>query len=128
MVKGLDLFSKRAIAESGIGDDAEAGVAAGPPVPKDEGWLDAPDRLDAPLVERTELVDFDEVESGPDVLDDRTDAPAKPERFDRCAPDIPLVEETARVLTDVDALLANDRPDVEVELVLVLFCEEEFCR
>jgi hypothetical protein len=34
MVKGLDLFSKRAIAESGIGDDAEAGVAAEPPVPK----------------------------------------------------------------------------------------------
>ena len=26
MVKGLDLFSKRAIAESGIGDDAEADV------------------------------------------------------------------------------------------------------
>jgi len=34
MVKGLDLFSKRAIAESGIGDDAEADVAEGPPVPK----------------------------------------------------------------------------------------------
>jgi hypothetical protein len=34
MVKGLDLFSKRAIAESGIGDDTEADVAAEPPVPK----------------------------------------------------------------------------------------------
>ena len=34
MVKGLDLFSKRAIAESGIGDDAEADVAAELPVPK----------------------------------------------------------------------------------------------
>jgi hypothetical protein len=34
MVKGLDLFSKCAIAESGIGDDAEAGVVVEPPVPK----------------------------------------------------------------------------------------------
>jgi hypothetical protein len=34
MVKGLDVFSKRAIAESGIGDDPEADVAAAPPVPK----------------------------------------------------------------------------------------------
>jgi hypothetical protein len=34
MVKGLDLFSKRAIAESGIGDDAELDVAAEPPVPE----------------------------------------------------------------------------------------------
>jgi hypothetical protein len=34
MVKGLDLFSKRAIAESGIGDDAEADEAAEPPVPE----------------------------------------------------------------------------------------------
>jgi hypothetical protein len=73
-------------------------------------------------------VDFDEVESGPDVLDDRTDVPAKPDRPDRCAPDIPLVEETARVLTEVDALLENDRLAAEVELGLVLLCEEEFCR
>jgi hypothetical protein len=36
MVRGLDFFSRRAIAESGIGDDAEADVAAAPPVP--EGW------------------------------------------------------------------------------------------
>jgi hypothetical protein len=34
MVKGLDLFSKRAIAESGIGDDSEGDVAEEPPVPK----------------------------------------------------------------------------------------------
>jgi hypothetical protein len=34
MVKGLDVFSKRAIAESGIGDDPEGDVAAAPPVPK----------------------------------------------------------------------------------------------
>jgi len=125
MVKGLDLFSKRAIAESGIGDDAEADVAEEPPVPKDleEGWLDAPDTPDPMLVERAELVDFDEVAS---VLDDRTDVPAKPDRPDRCAPDIPLVEETARVLTGVDTLLENDRPEAEPELVLL--CEEEFCR
>ena len=77
------------------------------------------------LVERAELVDFDEVTSVPD---DRTDVPAKPDRPDRCAPDIPLVEETARVLTGVDTLLENDRPEVEVELEAVLLCEEEFCR
>jgi hypothetical protein len=34
MVRGLDLFSRRAIAESGIGDDAEADVAEELPVPK----------------------------------------------------------------------------------------------
>jgi hypothetical protein len=73
-------------------------------------------------------VDFDEVASAPDVLGDRTDAPAKPDRPDRCAPDIPLVDETASVLTEVAALLADDRPEVEVELGLVLLCEEEFCR
>ena len=77
------------------------------------------------LVERAELVDFDEAAG---VLDDRTDVPAKPDSPDRCAPDIPLVEETARVLTELDAVLANDRPAVEVELRPVLLCEEEFCR
>ena len=66
--------------------------------------------------------------SAPDVLDDRTDAPAEPDRLDRCAPDFPLVEETASVLTEVDALLKDDRPEVEVELELALLCEEEFCR
>ena len=75
------------------------------------------------LVERTELADFDEVAS---MLDDRTDVPAKPDRPDRCAPDIPLVEETARVLTGVDKMLENDRPELELELVLLW--EEEFCR
>jgi hypothetical protein len=83
---------------------------------------------DIALVERTELADFDEVASAPEVLDDRADVPAKPARLDRCAPDVPLVEETARVLTEVVALLEDDRPEVEVELELVLFCEEEFCR
>jgi hypothetical protein len=34
MDKGLDLFSKRAIAASGIGDDAEADVVLEPPVAK----------------------------------------------------------------------------------------------
>jgi hypothetical protein len=34
MVKGLDLFSNRAIAESGIGDDAGADVVLEPPVAK----------------------------------------------------------------------------------------------
>jgi hypothetical protein len=73
-------------------------------------------------------VDFGEVASAPDVLDDWADVPAKPDRPDRCAPDIPLVEETARVLTDAEALLENDRPEAEVEPELVLLCEEEFCR
>ena len=77
------------------------------------------------LVESTELVDFDEVAS---VLDDRTDVPAKPDRPDRCAPDIPLVEETVSVLTAVDTLLENDRPEAEIEPELGLLCEEEFCR
>jgi len=61
-------------------------------------------------------------------LDERTDAPAKPDRPDRCAPDIPLVEETVSVLTEEVALLADDLPEVELELGLVPFCEEEFCR
>jgi hypothetical protein len=73
-------------------------------------------------------VDFDDVASAPDVLDDRTEAPAKPDRPDRCAPDIPLVEETVSVLTEVVALLADDLPEVEVELGLALLCEAEFCR
>ena len=66
--------------------------------------------------------------SGPEVLDVRTDAPANPDRPDRCAPDIPLVEEAVSVLTDVVALLADDLPEVEVELGLALLCEEELCR
>jgi hypothetical protein len=61
-------------------------------------------------------------------LDDRTEAPVKPDRPDRCAPDIPLVEETVSVLTEVVALLADDLPEVELELGLAPFCEEEFCR
>jgi hypothetical protein len=34
MVRGLDFLSRRAIAESGMGDDAEADVAAEPPAPE----------------------------------------------------------------------------------------------
>ena len=60
------------------------------------------------------------------MLGDRVDVPAKPDRLDRCAPDIPLVEEAARVLIEVDALFENERPDVGLELGLL--CEEEFCR
>ena len=62
------------------------------------------------------------------MLDERTDVPAKPDRPDRCAPAIPLVEETASVLTEVVVLLADDLPEVEAELGLLPFCEEEFCR
>jgi len=62
------------------------------------------------------------------VFDERADAPAKPDRPDRCAPDIPLVEETASVFTEVVALLADDLLELEVELGLLPLCEEEFCR
>src|SRR5260370_16936453 len=112
MVKGLDLFSKCAIAESGIGDDAEADVVLEPPITKGvaEGWLDEADRPDAPPVERTELVDFDELASAPDVSDWRTDAPAKPDRPEPFAPDIPLVEETARIVTTIFALVTDALP------------------
>jgi hypothetical protein len=61
-------------------------------------------------------------------LDDRTEAPAKPDRPDRSAPDIPLVEETASVFTEAVALLADDLPEVELALGPEPFCEEEFCR
>ena len=82
----------------------------------------------APLIERAELVDFDGEANPPSVLKDRAVVPIDADAADRCAPDIPLVEETARVLTGVDTLLENDRPEVEVEPELVLLCEEEFCR
>ena len=71
---------------------------------------------DAPLVERTELVDFDEELSAPGVVDDRTDIPAEPDRLDRCDPDIPLVDETESVVTEVVRLLEDVRLDVEAGL------------
>ena len=80
----------------------------------------------APLTERAELIDFDVEASPPNVLDDRAEVPTDPDAADRCAPDIPLAEETERVFTEVDALLAAVRPEVDAELVLL--CCEEFCR
>src|SRR5260370_41786538 len=113
MVKGLDRSSKRPTAESGIGDGADAYVALEPPATQGvaEGWLDEADRPDAPPVERTELVDFDELASAPDVFDWRTGAPAKPDRPERCASDIPLVEETARDFTKLFAVLGDHLPE-----------------
>src|SRR5882762_3027661 len=110
MVKGLDLFSKCAIAESGIGDDAEADVVLEPPTTKRvaDGWLDEADRPDAPPVERTELVDFDELASAPDVLDWRTDAPVKLHSAEPFCPEVPLLEETSRVSSQLVSLLARN--------------------
>jgi hypothetical protein len=83
-------------------------------------------------------MDFDEVTrevagardvlDEPNVLEDKTEAPAEPERLDLCAPDIPLVEETASVFTEVDALLENERPEVAEGLEPVPFCDDEFCK
>ena len=77
----------------------------------------------APLIERTELVDFEEEANPPDVLEDKAKVPTDPDVADRCAPDIPLMEEAESVLTEVDALLAAVRPEVDVKLAL-LCCEE----
>jgi hypothetical protein len=80
----------------------------------------------APLIERAGLGDFEEEATPPDVLEDRAEVPTDADAADRCAPDIPLVEETESVLTEVDVLLAAVRPEVDAEFVLL--CCEEFCR
>jgi hypothetical protein len=86
------------------------------------------DKPDGPLVDRTELVDLDEEASAPELPDDRTDAPAEPDRLDRCVPEMPLVEETASVVTEVVALLEDVRPDVEAGLELAPVGDEELWR
>jgi hypothetical protein len=129
MVKGLDLFSKCAIAERGIADEADAEVALEllpmPEEAEEDGELIA-DRLDAPLLDRAEVLVEDE--SAPEVGDDRTDAPAAPERLDCCDPAIPLVEETESVGAEEIVLLEAVRPEVEVGLELALFDDEELWR
>jgi hypothetical protein len=60
------------------------------------------------------------------VLEDRAEVSTDPDAADRCAPDIPLMEETESVLPEVDALLAAVRPEVDTEPVLL--CWGEFCR
>ena len=112
MVRGLDLFSKCAIAERGIADEVDVEVEL-LPVPEEatgDGEVIA-DRLDAPLLERAEVLVEDE--RAPEVGDDRTDAPAAPDRLDCCDPDIPLVEETESVGTEEIVLLEAVLPDVE---------------
>ena len=81
MVRGLDLFSKWAIAERGIADevDAEAELLPIAEEAEEDGEVIA-DRLDAPLLDRAEVLV--EEESAPEVGDDRTDAPAAPERLE----------------------------------------------
>ena len=86
------------------------------------------DKPDGPLIERTELADFDEEASAPELPDDMTDAPAEPDRLDRCVPEIPLVEETASVVTEVVALLEDVRPDVEGGLELAPVGDVELWR
>ena len=129
MVRGLDLFSKCAIAERGIADEADAEVALEllprPEEAEGDGELIA-DRLDAPLLDRAEVLVEDE--SAPEVGDDRTDALAAPERLDCCDPAIPLVEETENVGAVEIILLEAVRPEVEVGLELALFDDEELWR
>jgi hypothetical protein len=72
----------------------------------------------APFIERAEFVDLDEEATAPDVLKERAEVPTDPNAADRCAPDIPLVEEAESVLTEVDALLAAVRPEVDADAVL----------
>jgi hypothetical protein len=127
MVRGLDLFSKCAIAERGIADEVDAEVEL-LPVPgeaAEDGEVIA-DRLDAPLLERAEVLVEDE--SAPEVGDDRTDAPAAPERLDCCDPAIPLVEETESVGTEEIVLLEAVLPDVEAGPELAPVDDEELWR
>ena len=129
MVRGLDLFSKCAIAERGIGDEVDAEVELELlPVPEEaeeDGEVIAA-RLDAPLLERAEVLVEDE--TAPEVGDDKTDAPAAPERLDCCDPAIPLVEETESVGTEEIVLLEAVLPDVDVGLELAPLDDEELWR
>ena len=86
------------------------------------------DNPDAPLVERTELVDLDEEASAPGALDDRTERAAELDKLDRCDPAIPLVEEAESVVTEVLALFEAVRPEVEVGLEGAPVDDEEFWR
>ena len=73
-------------------------------------------------------MDLDEDPNVAEGADDRTDAPAKPDRLDRCVPNIPLVEETTSVVTDVVVLLEALRPEVEAGVELALPGDEELWR
>jgi hypothetical protein len=111
MVRGLDLFSKCAIAESGIADEVEFELLPVPEETEEDGEAIA-DRLDGPLLDRAEVLVEDE--SAPEVGDDRTDAPTAPDRLDCCDPAIPLVEDTESVGTEEIVLLEAVLPDVDV--------------
>ena len=129
MVRGLDLFSKCAIAERGIADEVDTEVELELlPVPE-EAEADVEviaDKPDAPLFERAEVLVEDE--SAPEVGDARTDAPTAPERLACCDPAIPLVEETESVGAEEIVLLEAVRPEVELGLGLALFDDEELWR
>jgi hypothetical protein len=86
------------------------------------------DEPDAPFVARMELGDLEEEASAPELPDDRTDAPAEPDRLVRCVPEIPLVEEIVSVFTKAVALLADVRPEVDAGLELAPVGDEELWR
>ena len=90
----------------------------------EEDGEEVADNPDAPLVERTGLVDLGEEANAPVALDDRTEKPAELDRFDRCDPAIPLVEETESVVTEVVVLFEAVRPEVEVGLEVAPVDEE----
>ena len=129
MVKGLDFVSKCAIAESGIADAVDAEVELELlPVPEEaeEDVEVIADRLETPLLDRAEVLVEDE--ATPEVGDDRTDAPAAPERLDGCDPAIALVEETESVGTEEIVLLEAVLPDVDVGAGLAPVDDEELWR
>ena len=129
MVRGVDLFSKCAIAERGIADEVDDEVEVELlPVPEEaeEDVVVIADKLDEPLLDRAEVLVEDE--SAPKVGDDRTDAPAAPERLDACDPAIPLVEETESVGTEEIVLLEAVLPDVDVGAGLAPVDDEELWR
>jgi hypothetical protein len=86
------------------------------------------DKPDAPLAERTGLVDLEEEARAPGALDDKAETPAELDMLDRCDPAIPLVEEAESVVTEVVALFEAVLPEVEVGLGAVPVDDEEFWR
>jgi hypothetical protein len=129
MVRGLDLFSKWAIAERGIADEVDAEVELELLPVAEEAEEDGEviaDRLDAPLLDRAEVLVEDD--SAPEVGDDRTDAPAAPDRLDCWDPAIPLVEETESVGIEEIVLLEAVLPDVDAGTGLAPVADEALWR
>ena len=79
-----------------------------------------------PLVERDAFADFEEDARAPSVLEDNANVRTEFDRLDCCGLEIPFIEEATNVGEAVVALLDDVRPEVELELLLV--CEEGACR